>query len=70
MTTLLLIHGGLWDDMDAERFWRLPGIVGGLERRGFIVIAPDRPRRAPPWAAEAEHLAKFLPGTPVTVVAG
>lgn len=70
MTTLLLIHGGLWEDMDTERFWRLPGITGGLERRGFTVIAPDRPRRAPSWVAEAEHLATFLPTTPVTVVAG
>jgi len=70
VTALLLIHGGLWEDMDAERFWRLPGVTGGLERRGFTVIAPDRPPRAPSWAAEAEHLASFLPGTPVTVVAG
>jgi pimeloyl-ACP methyl ester carboxylesterase len=70
VTTLLLIHGGLWEDMDAERFWRLPRVTGGLERRGFTVIAPDRPRRAPSWAAEAEHLASFLPGRPVTAVAG
>jgi pimeloyl-ACP methyl ester carboxylesterase len=70
VTTLLLIHGGLWEDMDAERFWRRPGITGGLERRGFTVIAPDRPRRAPSWAADAEHVASFLSATPVTVVAG
>ncbi|HEX6454392.1 MAG TPA: hypothetical protein VF060_33645 [Trebonia sp.] len=35
VTTLLLIHGGLWEDMDAERFWRRPGITGGPERRGL-----------------------------------
>lgn len=36
MTTLLLVHGGLWEEgMGAERFWRQPGIVAGLEKRGF-----------------------------------
>ena len=25
MTTLLLVHGGLWEEgMDADRFWRQP----------------------------------------------
>ncbi len=27
MTTLLLVHGGLWEEgVGAERFWRQPGI--------------------------------------------
>ena len=69
MPTLLLVHGGLWEDMDAERFWRRPGIVAGLEERGFDVLVPDRLRRAPSWEAEAAHLASFLSGKPVTVVA-
>jgi hypothetical protein len=29
---VLLIHGGLWDTMDADGFWRTPGIVAGLDR--------------------------------------
>lgn len=71
MTTLLLIHGGLWEEgMDAARFWRQPGIVAALERRGFGVLAPDREYRAASWASEASHLAAVLPGPPVTVVAG
>jgi pimeloyl-ACP methyl ester carboxylesterase len=71
MTTLVLIHGGLWEDgMDAERFWATPGIVAGLQRRGFEVLAPARPLRAPSWAAEADHLAPTLPDRPVTLVAG
>ena len=82
MTTLLLIHGGLWEEgMDAARFWRQPGIVAALERRGFGVLAPDREYRAASWASEASHLAAALPGaltavppaelagSPVTVVA-
>jgi hypothetical protein len=33
MATLLLIHGGLWEEgMDAGRFWHDPGIVAGLNR--------------------------------------
>jgi hypothetical protein len=43
MTTLLLIHGELWEEgMDAERFWRRPGIVARLKRAGFAVLAPGR----------------------------
>jgi pimeloyl-ACP methyl ester carboxylesterase len=71
MTTLLLIHGGLWEEgMDAARFWRQPGIVAALEHRGFGVLAPDREYRAASWASEASHLAAVLPGAPVAVVAG
>jgi hypothetical protein len=32
---LFLVHGGLWDTMDAEHFWRTPGIVAGLESSGL-----------------------------------
>lgn len=67
---IFLIHGGLWEDMTADRFWTRPGITDGLRRHGFDVLAPDRLRRPPDWPAEAEHLATFLPGHPVTVVAG
>jgi hypothetical protein len=70
MTTLLLVHGGLWEARDADRFWGQPGIVAGLEKRGFDVLAHDRPHQAPDWATEASHLASALPGRPVTVLAG
>jgi hypothetical protein len=70
MTTLLLVHGGLWEDMNAGRFWHTTGIVTGLARHGFEVLAPSRPHRAPGWAAEARHLAPAAPGRPVTVLAG
>ena len=70
MTTVMLIHGGLWDDMDAERFWHRPRIVAGLQRHGIEVLTPDRPRRASSWASEAVHLTAALPDHPVTVIAG
>jgi pimeloyl-ACP methyl ester carboxylesterase len=71
VTTLLLIHGGLWDeDADAGHFWHQPGIVAGLQRYGFVVLAPSRLQQAPDWATEASHLARSMPRTPVTVLAG
>lgn len=67
---MLLIHGGLWEDMDAERFWHRPGIVAGLRARGIETLAPTRRRRAPDWRAEVDHLAGLLPATPLAVLAG
>jgi alpha-beta hydrolase superfamily lysophospholipase len=71
MPTLLLIHGGLWEDIGADWFWRRPGIVAGFERLGFTVVAPDRLRRPASWAADAEHVLAAVPGDePVTVAGG
>jgi pimeloyl-ACP methyl ester carboxylesterase len=69
MSEVLLVHGGLWGDEDAEFFWHRPGIVRGLRERGVGVLAPDRPVRAGSWDVEAERLADGLAG-PVVVVAG
>ena len=55
--TVLLIHGGLWEDTGADFFWRRTGVTDGLARRGFTVIAPDRLWRATDWTAEAGHIA-------------
>jgi pimeloyl-ACP methyl ester carboxylesterase len=68
MAPLFLIHGGLWELMDAERFWRTPGIVAGLEAQGLTVFAPDRPQRPSGWDEEVAALSTSLPGEPVTVV--
>lgn len=70
MTTVLLIHGGLWDDMNAERFWHQPGIVAGLQRHRVHVLSPDRLRRLQSWTVEAQHLTAMLPDHRVTIVAG
>jgi pimeloyl-ACP methyl ester carboxylesterase len=67
---ILLIHGGLWEPMDAERFWVRPGVVEGLTERGYTVIAPDRLPYAPSWAAEVEHLMKAIPAGKLVVVGG
>jgi len=64
---VLLIHGGLWDTMDADGFWRTPGIVAGLESAGLTVLAPDRPRNPATWSVEVAELSKSLGGS-VSVV--
>ena len=70
MTTVVLIHGGLHEDVDAERFWVRPGIVAGLRDRGLDVVAPDRLRAAPTWAAEVDHVLPTLPSEPIVLVGG
>ena len=55
--TLLLIHGGLGEPMDADRFWVRPGVVAGLRARGFAVAAPDRLSTVEGW-----HREVALPG--------
>jgi pimeloyl-ACP methyl ester carboxylesterase len=71
MPTLLLIHGGLWEDIGADWFWRRTGIIDGFERLGFSVAAPDRLRRPASWSADAEHVLAAVPGgEPLTVVGG
>lgn len=68
---ILLIHGGLQGAMDAERFWRTPGIVAGLEAAGHEVVAPDRLADAESWSDEAKWLLEFVStSAPVTTVAG
>ena len=66
--TVLLVHGGLWDDEDTESFWDRPGVLAAL-REHTDVLAPDRPRNADSWAAEGAWLAGLVT-TPMTVVAG
>ena len=73
--TVLLIHGGLWEDIGADWFWRRTGVVDGLEARGFTVLAPDRIGRAANWAAETAHLADVVAdqgplNEPMTVLGG
>ena len=69
--TLLLVSGGLWEDMNADRFWVRPGVVAGLVDGGQHVLAPDRPYRAPSWSVEAQAVADEVPDADsVNVLAG
>ncbi len=64
-----LIHGGLWEEMDAGRFWHRPGISSGLTDAGIEVTAPDRPLHPESWAEEARQLTAVLPEQAV-IIAG
>jgi pimeloyl-ACP methyl ester carboxylesterase len=68
MSTVFLVHGGLWDPMNAERFWRTPGIAAALETRGVTVLTPDRLQLPGKWSEEVAVLRKLLPPEPVVVV--
>ena len=67
----MLVHGGLYEPMDAAAFWVRPGIMDGLSQRGLTVIAPNRIEGPTSWAEEAAHLVALntLEG-PAHVVAG
>ncbi len=39
---VLLVHGGLFDPMNGERFWKNPGIVEDLVAAGYRTLVPDR----------------------------
>jgi pimeloyl-ACP methyl ester carboxylesterase len=67
---VVLIHGGLWEELDARRFWDEPGISTGLAAAGFAVAAPNRPRRPESWANEARDLIDSLPERPAVIIAG
>jgi len=67
--TVLLIHGGLGEDIGADRFWVRPGVVAGRSALGFDALAPDRTATPVSWPGSATDLAPLLAG-PSTVVAG
>ena len=58
---LIALHGGIWENMTAERFWHRPGITTGLEHAGLTVTAPDRLRRPLSWSADTAAVQARLP---------
>ncbi len=65
----MLIHGGLAEDIDADRFWVRPGVVNALEGFGFYVDAPDRDTTPESWAHAADLVTAHL-HEPATLIAG
>jgi hypothetical protein len=55
-TPLVLVHGGLYEDVDATRFWGRTGIGTGLRTAGFAVHAPARPVAPRSWEEERDAL--------------
>jgi pimeloyl-ACP methyl ester carboxylesterase len=64
--SVLLVHGGLWDAMDAETFWSTTGITAGLSAAlpPNSLLAPDRPQRPSGWDVEVAALSKHLTARP------
>jgi pimeloyl-ACP methyl ester carboxylesterase len=70
VSTIVLIHGGLGAEMDADRFWVRPGVVAKLREYGYRVHAPDRVHHEVSWEAETAPLMPALPPGPLVVVGG
>ena len=65
---VLLVHGGLFDPMDGERFWKNPGIVEDLAA-GYRTLLPGRrfsggrttaPFAVHSWDVEADDVVAVL----------
>jgi pimeloyl-ACP methyl ester carboxylesterase len=70
VSTIVLVHGGLGAELDADRFWVRPGIVERLRGHGHRVHAPDRPHHTVSWPAQSAELLPGLPSGPLVVVGG
>jgi pimeloyl-ACP methyl ester carboxylesterase len=70
VSTIVLIHGGLGAEMDADRFWVRPGVVAKLREYGYGVHAPDRSHHEVSWGAETAQLIPALPPGPLVMVGG
>lgn len=69
---LVLVHGGLYEDVDAAGFWGRTGIGAGLRAAGFGVHAPARPTAPRSWEEERDALLMAISSRtrdPVAVVA-
>ena len=69
--SVLLVHGGLWDAMDAEAFWRTTGIVKGLTSvRTGRCSRPTGRGEPSGWDVELAALGELLANRdePVTIV--
>jgi len=70
VTSLVLVHGGLYEGMTPDRFWHGPGVVRGLEEAGLVVATPARIARPTSWLEEAAHLAAAIADRDAVIVGG
>ncbi len=70
---VVLIPGGLYEDMDVGRFWIEPGVVEDLDVAGFDALPVQRLRRPTSWSEDAAAVTahiRDLGSDVVAVVAG
>jgi len=53
---IVLVHGGLYEEMTSQEFWKATGVLGELRARHLAFIAPQRPEKPRSWAEEADAL--------------
>jgi pimeloyl-ACP methyl ester carboxylesterase len=71
-TPVVLVHGGLYEDVDPAVFWTQTGIGAGLRAAGYPVFAVTRPATPRSWEAERDSLAVAISAKtsdPVALVA-
>lgn len=69
MTRAILIHGGVWEDMDAERFWGRTEVADTLADMNVEVETPDRLPQPADWRVDVDSVAAQLPDTAGPVIA-
>ncbi len=73
MLSVVLVHGGLYDGMNAQKFWADSGVIESLRAVGVDLVAPNRLRQPSSWKAEGDWLATAIEAgnrSGVAVVAG
>jgi len=55
-SAVVLVHGGLYEDVDSGTFWGRTGIGAGLQAAGYRVYAPARPPTPRSWEEERDAL--------------
>lgn len=53
---IVLVHGGLYEDMTTDAFWGQTGVLGELRAQHLTHIAPQRPEHPRSWDDEAAAL--------------
>lgn len=57
---VVLVHGGLYEDMTPGEFWGETGVLAALAATNTPFIAPQRPRKPQSWAEERRWLSESI----------
>lgn len=57
---VVLVHGGLYEDMTPDEFWAETGVLGDLAAANSEFIAPQRPPQPRSWSEECQWLLEAI----------
>lgn len=57
---VVLVHGGLYEDMTPDEFWAQPGVLRALADANSEFIAPQRPPQPRSWGEESQWLLEAI----------